>query len=202
MPLSSDIIRERLRMTFGSESQEVVAGKLNMSQGNVSKLLSGSQMPALDTLYSISEKYGVSVDWLLGISEQKKIQSTDSLSSYSVAVAVITCVAQRGAKVQSDGANRSISLEIEDPILKALIRKSLVLSKTDSELYADWEKTKLSLFDDKTLIWSATWHDQQMAFLASEASIEADWLEVWEAAKKAEADYEEMMSDCLGPFGR
>lgn len=47
MPLSSDIIRERLRMTFGSELQEVVAGKLNMSQGNVSKLLSGSQMPAL-----------------------------------------------------------------------------------------------------------------------------------------------------------
>lgn len=47
MPLSSEIIKERLRMTFGSESQEVVAGKLNMSQGNVSKLLSGSQMPAL-----------------------------------------------------------------------------------------------------------------------------------------------------------
>lgn len=202
MPLSSEIIKDRLRMTFGSESQEVVAGKLNMSQGNVSKLLSGSQLPTLDTLYSVSEKYRVSVDWLLGISEQKKIQSADNLSSYSVAAEVIAYIVHRGAKVQGDGESRSISLEIEDPILKALIRKSLVLSKTDSELYADWKKTKLSLFDDKTLIWSATWRDEQMPFLASEASTEADWLEVWEAAQKAENDYAEMMRDCVGPFGR
>ncbi len=82
------------------------------------------------------------MDWLLGLSEQKKIQSSDGLSSYSVAAAVITCVAQRGAKVQSDGKNRSISLEIEDPLLKALIRKSLALSKTDSELHDDWKKNK------------------------------------------------------------
>jgi len=189
-------------MTFGSESQEIVAGKLNMSQGNVSKLLSGSQMPTLDTLYSISEKYGVSVDWLLGISEQRKIQSADSLSSYSVAAMVITCVAQRGAKVNNEGQSKSISLEIEDPILKALIRKSLVLSNTDSELYIDWKNTKLSLFDDKALIWSGTWRDDQLPFLVSEASTEADWLEVWEAAKKAEADFDEIMSDCVGPFGR
>lgn len=202
MPLSSDTIRERLRLTFGTESQEVIAGKLNMSQGNVSKLLSGSQMPALDTLYSISEKYGVSVDWLLGRSEQEKIPSADSLSSYSVAAAVITGIVQRGSKIQDDGKNKPISIEIEDPILKALIRKSLVLSKTDSELYADWKKTKLSLFDDKTLIWSATWRDDQMSFLASEASIEADWLDVWEAAQKAEAEYDAMMGDCVGPFGR
>lgn len=202
MPLSSEIIKERLRMTFGSESQEVVAGKLNMSQGNVSKLLSGSQLPALDTLYSISEKYGVSVDWLLGISEQKKIQSAGNLSSYSVAAEVITYIVQRGAKAQDDGSSKSISLEIGDPLLKALIRKSLVLSQTDSELYADWKKTKLSLFDDKALIWDGTWCDEQMPFLASEASTEAEWLEVWKSAQKAETDYEEMMSDCVGPFGR
>lgn len=202
MPLSSDTIRERLRMTFGSESQEIVAGKLNMSQGNVSKLLSGSQMPTLDTLYSISEKYGVSVDWLLGISEQRKIQSADSLSSYSVAAMVITCIVQRGAKVNNDGQSKPISLEIEDPILKTLIRKSLVLSNTDNELYVDWKNTKLSLFDDKALIWRDTWRDDPLPFLVGEASTEADWLEVWEEAKKAEADYDEIMSDCVGPFGR
>ncbi len=202
MPLSSEIIRERLRMTFGSESQEVVAGKLNMSQGNVSKLLSGSQLPALDTLYSISKKYGVSVDWLLGISEQKKIQSANSLSSYSAAAEVITCIVHRGAKAQDEGASKSISLVIEDPLLKTLIRKSLVLFQTDSELYNDWKKTKLSLFDDKALIWGGTWSNDQMTFLASEASTESDWLEVWEAARNAEDNYAEMMSDCVSPFGR
>ena len=202
MPLSSEIIKERLRMTFGSESQEAVAEKLDMSQGNVSKLLSGSQLPALDTLCSISEKYGVSVDWLLGISEQKKTPAKNNLSSYSVATEVITYIVQRGAKSVDDKSNKSLSLEIKDPLLKALIKKSLVLSNTDSDLSADWIKTKLSLFDEIRLIGSVIWRDEYISFLASEASNESDWLEVCEVAKTAETAYEEAMNDSPGPFGR
>ena len=53
-------LKTRLRETFGGDSQETVAQKLNMTQGNVSKILSGSQTPALDTIYQIAEVYEVS----------------------------------------------------------------------------------------------------------------------------------------------
>ncbi len=41
MALAIDVIKARLRETFGQDSQETVGKKLNMTQGNVSKLLSG-----------------------------------------------------------------------------------------------------------------------------------------------------------------
>ena len=67
MIVDSEVLKTRLREAFGSDSQETVGKKLNMSQGNISKLLSGSQQPTMDTIYSIAKIYGVSVDWLLGL---------------------------------------------------------------------------------------------------------------------------------------
>ena len=64
MALPMYVIKERLRETFGTDSQTEVGRKLDMTQGNVSKLLAGQQ-PAIDTIYRIAEVYGVSVDWLL-----------------------------------------------------------------------------------------------------------------------------------------
>lgn len=72
MALRMDILRDRLRETFGEDRQDTVAENLNMSQGNVSKILSGSQQPTLETIFHIAEAYNVSTDWLLGISKQKK----------------------------------------------------------------------------------------------------------------------------------
>ena len=48
-----------------------------MTQGNVSKLLSGTQQPTIDTLYRISEEYGISADWILGLSNIKTIPNND-----------------------------------------------------------------------------------------------------------------------------
>ena len=73
MALAIDVIKARLKEAFGQDSQETVGKKLNMTQGNVSKLLSGSQQPTLETIYHVSEIYGVSVDWLLGLSDKKDI---------------------------------------------------------------------------------------------------------------------------------
>lgn len=69
----NEILQERLTMTFSGETQEVTANRLNTTQGNVSKWKSGQQVPTTDMLYVISKTYKVSVDWLLGISDEPEI---------------------------------------------------------------------------------------------------------------------------------
>ena len=68
-----DILPVRLREAFGNDTQEAVAKKLVTQQGTVSKWISGTVVPPTDVLLLISEAYKVSVDWLLGISDEKEI---------------------------------------------------------------------------------------------------------------------------------
>ena len=58
-------ISGRLAKAFGNDTQDVIARKLGMTQGNVSKLVNGEQMPTVDTLVEVSKAYNVSVDWLV-----------------------------------------------------------------------------------------------------------------------------------------
>jgi transcriptional regulator with XRE-family HTH domain len=66
-------VSRQLSEVFRGETQETTARKLNTTQGNVSKWVSGSQVPTSDVLCEISKTYKVSVDWILGISSQKEI---------------------------------------------------------------------------------------------------------------------------------
>ena len=72
MDETREIMKARLQETFRNDTQETVARKLITSQSNVSKWLNG-QMTTTDNLISISKAYKVSVDWLLGISDEKEI---------------------------------------------------------------------------------------------------------------------------------
>ena len=69
----NEIMKERLTKTFAGETQEVTARRLNTTQGNVSKWKSGSQVPTPDMLLTISKAYKVSVDWLMGVSNEPEI---------------------------------------------------------------------------------------------------------------------------------
>lgn len=71
--MDGDILKNRLSETFKGDTQDVVARKLNTTQGNVSKWISGQQVPTTENLLLISEAYNVSIDWLLGRSEEKEI---------------------------------------------------------------------------------------------------------------------------------
>ena len=68
-----EILPGRLREAFGKDTQETVARKLVTQQGTVSKWISGTVIPPTDVLLLIAEAYKVSVDWLLGISDEKEI---------------------------------------------------------------------------------------------------------------------------------
>lgn len=198
MALNTDSIKERLREAFGSDSQETIGKKLNMTQGNVSKLLSGIQQPTLDTLYRIATVYDVSVDWLMGLSDRKKAIKPENGTTYGLAVETIQDLLHRGAEMADKES--SVEIKIKDPILVKLIRKSRALSKADWEMFKDWRKNRLSVFDDKPIIWTNTFLSHNVGFLASEATTESNLLEVYDVAKKEEDEYAAMMEDNHSPF--
>lgn len=201
MVLPMDVIKERLRETFGTASQTEVGRKLDMTQGNVSKLLAGQQ-PAVDTMYRIAEVYGVSVDWLLGLSENKNIPPKGADISYSETVKVLHAMRLCGVADIQKKENQIIGFSIKDPILKALLSKYDVLFTADVEIFKEWRKEKLSLFDDKQLLGRKAWDDDYVRFLSGEARGEADWLVVYKEAKKIQDEYMELMKDECDPFGR
>ena len=59
---------------------------------------------------------------------------------------------------------------------------------------------KLSLFEDKPLLWHDIWKENSVFPLADEATTESNWLETYEAAKIEEEKIEEMMGDIVSPF--
>lgn len=200
MALDIDITKKRLKEAFGSDSQETVGKKLNMTQGNVSKLLSGNQQPTLETIYHIAEVYEVSADWLLGLSDKKKIYKSCDGTTYATATRNLQDMIRCGA-LKMEEAGKVITLRISDPLISMLIKKSTTLAKTDRELFENWQDTKLALFQDKPIIWDGTWSMNGLDFLTGEAVTEANWVEVWEEAKKVEDDYADLMGDNVGPFG-
>ena len=200
MALAIDIIKARMKEAFGQDSQETVGKKLNMTQGNVSKLLSRTQQPTLEKIYHVSEIYGVSVDWLLGLSDKKEIDKSCEGITYATAVRNLHELIRHGALKMEESAN-VVSFKVTDPLIKMLTKKNVTLYKTDKELYDNWNETKLALFQDRPLIWEGTWSMNGLDYLTGEAVTEANWLEVLDEAKKVEDDYTEFMSDNIGPFG-
>lgn len=199
MALDNEVIRSRLKETFGAEQQEIIAGRLNVTQGTVSKVLTGNQTLTLEMAYHIAQQYGVSVDWLLGLSNKKSI--TNSEGSYTAAVEAIHALDCHGAaSVELPEKSGKAIVTCDDPLLKYLLRKCNALYKADQEMFKNWRETKLSQFEDKPILYSMAWRDDNVDFLASEARTESNWLEVYEMAQKFLDDYDDMMGPDPSPF--
>ena len=200
MALDIDITKKRLKEAFGSDSQETVGKKLNMTQGNVSKLLSGNQQPTLETIYHVAEAYDVSVDWLLGLTDRKIKEKTAEGTTYMSAASVLSDMISWGSAELVE-ENGSMTLRLKDPLIKNLVKKSQTLRRTDRELNKSWEESKLSLFADCPLVSEMIWRDSSITFLVNEAVTEPNWKEVYIAAKEKQKDLENMFGPDSGPFG-
>ena len=202
MALNTEILRSRLREVFGSEPQDIVAKKLNLTQGTVSKILSGNQQPTLETIYHISTAYNVSVDWLLGLSEKRRITKYSGETTYTSVVEAIGDVVNKGATISNEKKDQEAVLHITDPLLRMLLRKNVALAETDRDLHQDWVSNKLSMFDNKPLLYNSDWTDQDVAFLVIEAVNESDWIKTYDCAVQKAQEYFEIMGDYEGPFSR
>lgn len=187
MALNGIVIKERLKETFKGESQEVVARKLNMTQGSISKLLTGKQVPTLETLYHVAEMYGVSVDWLIGLSEIRETNSNVNTSYASLVDDISELLCVNGAEILDD-YNRFI-LEIKDPLLESLLKKSISLQKMDREFHSNWKADKLAMFKDKELIDEIIWNDNVIHVLTKGDLSEKAWLSVHEKAEDIKKEY-------------
>ena len=190
MALDGNIIKERLKETFNGESQEVVARKLNMTQGSVSKLLTGKQVPTLETLYHIANIYGVSVDWIIGLTDIRKRQAVTEIegASYAdIAFAVTELAFSEGAAITE--TVEELTFTVNDPMAKALIKKGITLSRMDSDLYKNWLKDKLPLFKDRELIDIDIWQINKIKLKARDNLLESAWLKVHDEARDSSKNY-------------
>ena len=198
MQLDNETIRARLKETFGTEPQESTAGRLNVVQGTISKLLTGSQTLTLEMAYNVAKEYGVSVDWLLGLSDEKQnIEIAET--NYASATRVLSDLKNCGA-ISSPPNTSDIFFKIDDPMLLYLYRKGRKLLEADREFYKDWITNKLNMFADKEVLYSMAWKDDNALFLSGEAFKDEHWLEVYRQAKASYDEYVEAMADD-GPFG-
>ena len=174
--VESTILQERLKETFNGESQETTAKKLDLVQSSISKILKGDQMPSADTLCTISKKYGVSVDWLLGLKKEKDVSPIDfngldyrqaflmlnklyETNTISLQTVKEETVERESSDSEDEDENETSTvgvnydvLIINDPVISFMLRRRMKLIGVDPEYFNDWCEKHLDQYKDVPVI--------------------------------------------------
>ena len=159
---TADVTLERILELKGNDTQDAFGKKIKMSQANVSKMLKGTP-PSAATLIEIAKAYHVSVDWLLGLSEQKEHTSNLDVSNltYSDVMAVIDKLYENGT-IQMGYDYNSYGNEsdpgmllVQDKILLFLLEGMDKLSGDNADIAGLWKDKTYKAFSDTPLLqWS------------------------------------------------
>jgi len=179
--MNNEKVIERLKEVFQGESQEKVAERLNITQSTVSKILRGSQALSLEMAYLIGDRYEVSVDWLIGLSDVKKLQRNRLTLTYEEATKQLFQLFNQGSFTEAQ--DKTPIYKLNDPLLRMLVQKAITLSRTDDDLYQSWLDSKLSMFSDKPVLSSTAWNEEEMMVYVDGANTETDWLDAYNRAK-------------------
>lgn len=154
-----DVTLEHILELKGNDTQDVFGKKIKMSQANVSKMLKGTP-PSAATLIEIAKAFHVSVDWLLGLSEQKEHTSNLDVSNltYSDVMAVIDKLYENGTIQMgydyNSYANESDlgKLLVQDKILLFLLEGMDKLSGDNADIAGLWKDKTYKAFSDTPLL--------------------------------------------------
>lgn len=132
---------KELRETLGL-SQKEFAQSVGTTQTTLSSYENTGKTPSLDIVKNIAEKYHISLDWLCGLSDEKK--QTDVISTYSDLMKLLFQVETPKMHFRRDlvvttkeyGEARYACIGFDDPVLEFL--------------FQTWEKT-YSLYKEKTI---------------------------------------------------
>lgn len=165
---NDEVTLERIKELKGNDSQSAFAKKINTTQSNVCKMLQGTP-PSAATLKSMSEKYNVSVDWLLGLSEKKEIgesvQSHDITSSnitYADAMAVLEILYQKECLQVGyepggyDGGPDPGIIWVRDKVLRYYLDNRLRYSDGSRNIYDIWLADALERYGKRKIF---SWTD-------------------------------------------
>lgn len=206
----NDIISKRLAEAFGEETQDVTARKLNMTQGNISKLVHGEQTPTVDTLVEVAKAYNVSVDWIIGISECREIdglviekltygqlgQVLDYLiESSTIEIPDLVKAAEDNGiqyeEIEEDAETPVVKdpifdsdyIKIQDRLLSYIMRRRKKLEEIDPEMLDVW-RDKLKGFRELRLL-AYSMKLQEAIDASSPARFkDGDWIELIERLSK------------------
>lgn len=190
MEINMEILKDRLNEVFKDDTQKNVGKKLYMTQGNVSKILSGNQHPSIDSLFYIAKAYGVSIDWLLGLSEKKKL---DGATSYVSSLDMLIYLYSKGAFEIHNIPFKEIHLIIKDPILGTLIKKGRMFYNEDKETYRNWVEKTLVALVDKPIVEMDDSTKRNIGKLCEQVNTRDKWLEIYEKAVENEDVVDEMV---------
>ena len=195
MVMDNKLVIERLKEIFQGESQEKVAERLNITQSTVSKILRGAQALSLEMAYLIADRYEVSADWLMGLSDVKKLQRNRLVLTYEEATKLLFQLFMHRAFTETE--DKTPVYRLNDPLLRMLVQKAITLSLTDDDLYISWIEDKLSQFSDKPVLSAEAWNEEEMLIYVDSATTEANWLDAYNKAKW----FDDMYKDINIPEG-
>ena len=169
----NSVITKRIKELMGGMNQTEFADKIHSSQPAISRIMSGEE-PSLNVLKDISKYCGVSVDWILGISNKKNIigYSTfdeDKPTTYSDVIATFIRMAQHESieiirtDEESQGydpysynqkANFNDFIKINDHFIGDLLFSADSLLKNNPETIESWLRKVVEDYDDPILHWN------------------------------------------------
>lgn len=208
----NEIMKERLTKTFAGETQEVTARRLSTTQGNVSKWKSGSQVPTPDMLLTISKAYKVSVDWLMGVSNEPEIDGLvlEKLTYEQIAKVfdrlidnntieipnLVDVVSENGlmAEPSEDGEPQekdpifdSDYIKVKDRLLAYIMRRRLRLKEIDLEMLDTWRE-KLGNFQGLRLLTYSDLLENAIDAHSPAQFKDGDWVELVNRLSKLTTD--------------
>lgn len=205
-----DILTERLNEVLGDDTQKVIAKKLNMTQGNASKIMRGEQIPITETLVEISKAYGVSIDWLVGLSDSKVVDGLvvekltygevgeliDYLiSNNTIEVPDIIKVAEENGvlneEYDEDGEliidRKPIydpdQLKVLDRVLSFLLRRRILLYKMGPEMECVWRE-RLENFRELRLLKYNEKYQEAIDISETSGFKDGDWVNLIDRLSK------------------
>ena len=166
----NSITSKRIREIMGDMTQGEFADKINSSQPVICKILQGDE-PSINVLKGISQSFGVSVDWMLGLSSKKYTTGYSTFveenpTTYSDVVATLIRLFRNNSitfereEVDSDDINPYITqvwfsdnICVNDHIVGDLLVSVNSLMKNNPETVDSWLKTVISEYDIPLQNW-------------------------------------------------
>ena len=195
---------ERLREAFGNDTQAMIAEKVCATQSSISKWLSGDGAPGIDSLCEISKAYKVSVDWLLGLSDQKEIVDVskdnltyellgriidDLLSSGTLIIPDLNTVIPGSAASTGEEASDdeeplmspprydSDYLKVRDRVLSFMLRRRMKLYEMGKDFEGTWRERSLSNYKGiRILDFNGNMEEAVDTHSWSTYNTDADWI--------------------------
>ena len=210
------VLPGRLKEVFRGETQEATAKKLSTVQGTISKWLSGEVIPPTEMILLIAEAYKVSVDWLFGLSEEKRVNGIayDKIT-YEQAIRIIDQMLEKGTiehpdmnsfeveieesdatedeePVEKEPRYDSDYLKVNDLALSHMLRRRMKVIALEDDYYTLW-RGKQGIFEGIKLLK----YDERMR----EAIETKPWFKYDDADWKATLqEFESMTEEELGEY--